>query len=309
MGLAVTLSSVAAAAGRGAEDSAPDAKRAYGYLFQLCRIGPRISGSRGMSRQQQLIGKHFAQFDCELQYKPFDARHTLTGTPMRMNKDIISWNPRAEQRVLLCCHYDTRPLPDRDRNPTNRRQGVFLGANDGASGVALFMELAHHMDSLPENRGVDFVLFDGEELIYGDQGEYFLGSTYFAEAYRDNPDGPRYQAGVLVDMIADRNLQIYMEKNSVNYAPDVTKSVWQSAAQLGVEEFVDRVKHEVRDDHLPLNEIAKIPTCDVIDFDFPHWHTTRDAPNACSGESLAKVAKVLLHWLQTSAPTINATSK
>jgi len=297
---AVVLLGTLGASAHAAEDSPPDAKRAFRYLSQLSRIGPRVSGSRGMSRQQQLISKHFANFECELKYQPFDARHPLTGDPVRMNNVIISWNPQAKQRVLLCCHYDTRPLPDRDRNPANRRQGVFLGANDGASGVALCMELAHHMGSIPANRGVDFVFFDGEELVYGDRGEYFLGSTHFAEDYRDHPDGQRYSAGILFDMIADRNLRIYMEKNSLKYAPELTKSLWQSAAQAGVDEFVPRAKHEVRDDHLPLNEIAKIPTCDVIDFDYPYWHTVQDVPNSCSGKSLAKVAKVLLHWLRNA---------
>ncbi|TWU12794.1 alkaline phosphatase isozyme conversion aminopeptidase [Symmachiella macrocystis] len=284
---------------RAAEGAHPDAKRAFGYLAQICRIGPRISGSRGMMRQQQLIGKHFAAFDCEVKYQPFDVRHPLTGNPVRMNNIIISWNPQVKERVLLGCHYDTRPLPDRDRDANQRQQGVFLGANDGASGVALFMELAHHMKNLPATCGVDFVIFDGEELVYGNRGEYFLGSTYFAENYRDHPVEERYTAGVLVDMVADRNLRIYVEKNSLKYAPNVTKSIWKSAEQVGVDEFVPRAKHEVRDDHLPLNEIAKIPTCDIIDFDYPYWHTTRDVPNSCSGKSLAKVAKVLLHWLRT----------
>jgi len=296
---AATLVGTLVAVARAKGDSHPDAKRAFGYLSQICRLGPRVSGTRGMMRQQQLIGKHFAQFDCEVKYQPFDVRHPLTGNPVRMNNVIISWNPQVKERVLLCCHYDTRPLPDRDRDSVKRQQGVFLGANDGASGVALFMELAHHMAALPESVGVDFVIFDGEELVYGDRGEYFLGSTNFAENYRDHPVEQRYAAGILVDMVADRNLRIYMEKNSLKFAPELTKSVWKSAAEVGVDEFVARAKHEVRDDHLPLNEIAKIPTCDIIDFDYPYWHTTRDVPNSCSGKSLAKVAKVLLHWLRT----------
>ncbi len=277
-----------------------DHKRAFGYLSGICRIGPRISGSRGMRRQQRLIVKHFSQFECDVKYQPFDAKHPLTGNPVRMSNIIISWNPKARDRVLLCCHYDTRPLPDRDRNPTARRQGTFLGANDGASGVALFMELAHHMSAIKPTYGVDFVMFDGEELIYGDRGEYFLGSKHFAEDYKNHPPAHRYVYGVLIDMVADRNLRIYMEKNSWRYAPDLTKSIWDAAAEQQVSEFVAQTKHEVRDDHLPLNEIAKIPTCDIIDFDFPQWHTTKDVPNACSGRSLAKVGKVLLYWLQNA---------
>ncbi len=160
------------------------------------------------------------------------------------------------------------------------------------------MELAHHMANIDPTYGVDFVIFDGEELIFGDQGEYFLGSKHFAEYYRDHPTDFSYVYGVLIDMIADRNLEIFMEKNSFRHAPELTKSIWQSAAQLQITEFVPKTKHEVLDDHLPLNEIAKIPTTDIIDFDYPYWHTTKDIPNACSGESMVKVGQVLLHWLQ-----------
>jgi len=285
-----------------AAEAQPDAKRAFGYLTQICRIGTRISGSPGMTRQQQLIAKHCANFDCEVKFQPFDATHPLTGAAVRMNNIIVSWHPETKRRVLLCCHYDTRPLPDRDRNQFQRERGTFLGGNDGASGVALFMELAHHMDSIRPEFGVDFVFFDGEELIYGPRGEYFLGSKFFAKSYRDEPPEHRYEYGILVDMIGDRNLRIYMEKKSLHYAPELTKSIWDSAKQLKIREFVPRLKHDVRDDHLPLNEIARIPTCDIIDFDYPHWHTTRDLPNACSGESLVKVASVLLHWLQSPLP-------
>ena len=104
-------------------------------------------------------------------------------------------------------------------------------------------------------------------------------------------------AGVLVDMIADRSLQLYMEKNSLNKAPEVTRSVWAVAKRMRVKEFIARSKYEVRDDHLALNDIAGIPTCDIIDFDYRYWHTTRDTPIQCSAASLTKVGKVLLQWM------------
>jgi Zn-dependent M28 family amino/carboxypeptidase len=212
-----------------------------------------------------------------------------------MSNLIVTWNPKATDRVLICCHYDTRPFPDRDRrNP----RGLFVGANDGASGVALLMELGNHMQDLHPSRGVDFVFFDGEELVYHDQGKFFLGSTYFAEQYRDAPPPYRYAAGVLLDMVGDSNLDLFPEKNSVRLAPGVTKSLWTIAKSLKIREFHQTPKHEVSDDHLSLNEIAHIPTCDVIDFDYPYWHTTMDVPNRCSGESLVKVGRVLVRWLE-----------
>jgi glutaminyl-peptide cyclotransferase len=277
----------------------PDPDRAFGYLQELCKLGPRYSGSPGMDAQQQLIARHFAKFPCKLSYQSFDHPHPLSGVPVRMNNIVISWQPEATERVLLACHYDTRPLPDMDPNPAQARQGRFLGANDGASGVALFMELAHHLAELNPRYGVDFVLFDGEELIYGNRGEFFAGSIHFATEYKQHPPAHRYLACVLVDMIGDRNLAIYQERNSLKHAPRLVESVWAAAARAGVKEFIPKPRHEVRDDHLPLNEIAAIPAIDLIDFDYPHWHTSKDVPAQCSGASLAKVGTVLLEWLHT----------
>lgn len=277
-----------------------DAERAFGYLEQICEIGPRMSGSEGMDRQQQLLSEHFTRLDAKVGFQTFDAPHPRTGRPVRMSNLVVSWHPESKVRVLLCCHYDTRPLPDRDSNPTQASSGKFIGANDGGSGVALFMELGNHLAEIEPTYGVDFVFFDGEEFVWGNPAdeEWFLGSRHFAKRYRDEPPEHKYVYGVLVDMIGDKNLQIFQEVYSLKYASQLTGSIFKTAARLGVKEFVAKKKHEVRDDHLPLNQIAKIPTCDLIDFDYPHWHTTRDVPSSCSGASLAKVGKVLLAWLQ-----------
>jgi glutaminyl-peptide cyclotransferase len=271
-----------------------DAARAYGYLQKICRIGPRPSGSRGMAEQQSLIAEHFSRLGAQVSYQPFDAADPVSGQPVRMSNLIVTWNPKATERVFIACHYDTRPFPDRDRrNP----RGVFLGANDGASGVALLMELGNHMQDLHPSRGVDFIFFDGEELVYQTTGRYFLGSTYFATQYRDAPPPHRYAAGVLIDMIGDKDLDIFPEKTSVRLAPGVTRSVWAAAKSLKQREFHPTPRHEISDDHVPLNEIAHIPTCDVIDFDYPYWHTAQDVASRCSGESLVKVGRVLARWL------------
>ncbi|HSG73158.1 MAG TPA: M28 family peptidase, partial [Planctomycetaceae bacterium] len=142
-----------------------DGDRAYKHLVEICKIGARISGSPGMTRQQKLIVDHFEKLGATVTYQGFDVAHPLTGNPVRMNNLIVSWDPKAEERILLCCHYDTRPFPDRDRfNP----RGIFYGANDGASGVALFMEMGESIKTLkiPHGYGVDMVFFDGEELVY-----------------------------------------------------------------------------------------------------------------------------------------------
>ena len=274
-----------------------DERRAFGYLEQICKLGPRPSASEGMTKQQELIVEHFTKLGAKVSFQEFDTPHPKKGTPVRMRNVIVSWHPQAKERVLLCCHYDTRPFPDQD---PYRPKGTFLGANDGASGVALFMELAHSLPHLKPTFGVDFVLFDGEEFIFQrDGGKYFLGSEYFAKQYRERPPAHRYVCGVLVDMIGDKTLTIRQEPNSVKHAPGVVRSVFETARSLGIKEFIARpMDREINDDHIPLNEIAKIPTADLIDFDYPPWHTTKDKPSECSGASLVKVGRVLLTWLQ-----------
>lgn len=280
-----------------------DAQRAEGYLRTICDLGPRPSGSAAMTKQQELLVDFFTNAGAVVELQPFTARHPETGNAVEMNNLIVRWYPDRPDRYLLCAHYDTRPYPDRD--PDNPK-GRFVGANDGASGVAAMMELSHHLGTLPDNVGVDMVLFDGEELVYVDRRDtYFLGSTHFAQQYAAKRQPRPYRAGILIDMIGDRELRIYYERNSWNYAREVCKSVFQTAADLNVDAFVPRVRHEVRDDHLPLNEIARIPTIDLIDFDYPrpgigvpqYWHTTKDVPENCSGHSIATVVYVVHQWL------------
>ena len=279
-----------------------DGDRAFRYLEQICEIGPRISGTPGMQRQQEIIETHFSQLGAEVRYQEFDVAHPQTGEPVRMRNMIVSWNPESSERLLVCCHYDTRPRPDQEPLPFNRDK-PFIGANDGGSGVAVLMEMGHHMRNVKSRFGVDFVFFDGEELVYDRNDPYFLGSEHFSRLYRDRAGAPPlYVAGVLLDLVAGKNLRLYYEKNSLKLAPEVTRSIWETAQRLNVREFITRRKHEVLDDHLALNRIAGIPTADIIDFDYPHWHRRNDLPAACSGESMAKVANVVLEWLSTYDP-------
>lgn len=283
-----------------AEEQPPinlDERRAFGYLEEVCKLGPRPSASVGMTKQQELLAEHFTKLGAQVRLQEFDTPHPKTGVPVRMKNLIVSWHPQSKERVLLCCHYDTRPFPDRDKN---RPKGPFIGANDGGSGVALFMEMGHSLPKIQPTFGVDMVFFDGEEFIFQrDGGKFFLGSEHFAQQYRDRPPPHRYVCGVLVDMIGDKNLKIPIEPLSQKFAPKVTRSVWATARTLGIKEFVEKPHpHDINDDHVPLNEIAKIPTADLIDFDYQWWHTTNDKPQQCSGASLVKVGRVLLTWLQ-----------
>ncbi|WP_419189237.1 M28 family peptidase [Stieleria marina] len=281
-----------------------DASRSFSYLQQLCDIGRRPSGSPGMQQQQELLAKHFRQRGAQVSLQTFQIRHPENGSDVSLANLIASWHADRPKRYLICAHYDTRPFPDQDRN---NPKGVFVGANDGASGTAGLMELANQMNDLPDDVGVDLVAFDGEEFVF-QQGrdDYFLGSTFFAQKYKATPPAVPYRAGVLLDMIGDRELRIYYERNSLRYAPKVARQIWGVARKLRVRAFIPKERHEIQDDHLPLNRIAEIPTVDLIDFDYPregfgapsYWHTEQDVPANCSGESIAAVVWVVHEWLK-----------
>jgi hypothetical protein len=285
------------AADRG--DAAFDAKRAMGYLERLCKIGPRISGSEGMKKQQELLKKHFEDLGGKVELQKFTARQKSRPEPVEMANLIVSWHAERQRRVILCSHYDTRPIADQE--PDRRKwDDPFLSANDGTSGVALLMELAHQMKDLKTQVGVDFVFFDGEEYIFDPRPEgdkYFFGSEYFAGSYQKNRPRHVYTAAVLLDMIAGKNPHFPVEQNSWFNAGRLLEELWNIAATEGCDAFKKEEGPNVRDDHLALNR-AGIPAVDIIDFDYPHWHRLTDLPENCSGDSMRQVARVLTVWLQ-----------
>lgn len=274
-----------------------DGAKAYEYLKQICALGPRPSGSPGMAAQQRMLVEHFQRRGARVELQRFQFPHPLEGRMMAMANLVVTWHPDRKERILLCTHYDTLPYPLMDRqNP----KGVFIGANDGGSGTALLMALGERMATLETAYGVDFVLFDAEEFLFHPQGRYFLGSEFFSRQYVENPPAHRYRQGVLLDMVGDADLQIYQERNSLSWPRTraLVEEIWKVAGALGVKEFVPRKKYEISDDHLALNNIAGIPTCDIIDFDYPPWHTQADTPDKCSSLSLAKVGWVIQEWLR-----------
>ncbi|NQU24988.1 MAG: M28 family peptidase [Candidatus Nealsonbacteria bacterium] len=271
--------------------------RAYGYLKQLCEIGPRRSGSPGMAAQQKLLEEHFRKRGGQVRWQRFETEHPENGSKVPIANLIVHWHPQRTERVLLCTHYDTLPFPMLD--PKNKR-GRFVGANDGASGVAVLMELANEMPKLNCKYGVDFVLFDAEEFLFREDGRFFIGSEHFARQYVSNPPTYRYRFGVLLDMIGDKDLRIYQESYSMSWddSRPLVKELWATADRLGVQEFVAQRGDWIRDDHVSLHEIAGIPCCNIIDFDYPPWHTQNDVPEMCSPLSLAKVGWVIREWLR-----------
>jgi len=291
----------AAAAGAIATEPQFSGARAFGHLTAIAALGPRPSGSHGMARQRDLVVAHFQAAGGRVTRQPFQIRDRRTGRPVTMENLIVEWHPDRTDRVLLGAHYDTRPFPDRD--PADPR-GVFLGVNDGGSGVAALMELAAAVRALDGPVGVDFVLFDAEEYVFAPRDPYCLGSNFFARQYaaaRQAGTLPyHYRCGVILDMVADRDLEIFQEQQSASW-PDtqpVVDALWGAAARMGVRQFVPRPKYTIEDDHVPLRMIGRIPTCDVIDFDYAQWHTTQDTLEHCSAESLEAVGSVVLEWLR-----------
>ena len=307
-GLALFLvQSMSASAGIADPVPAPiNGDRAYGYLKQICALGPRPAGSAANGRQRKLVAEHFRAAGGEVREQPFSGNDPLSGKPVAMVNLVGSWFSERTSRILLTAHYDTRPFPDLDPDPEKRR-APFLGANDGASGVALLMEIANHLRESTTHFGVDLVLLDGEELVYEEAGAhdmelYFLGSRHFGRTYaadrRAGRSRDRYVAGILFDMVGDKDLILDQEVNSLRLQRKLVAEVWGVAARLKERVFRPQVGPEVYDDHLPLNDYG-IPTIDLIDFAYPAWHTTADRPEACSGESLARVGRVVTAWLNS----------
>lgn len=282
-----------------------DGEKAYQHLVDVCKFGPRVSGSQAMKLQQDYIRKYLTDAGAQVQFQSWDIRHPETGQPVTLSNIFGRFHPERTERILLACHYDTRPYADED--PDNPR-APFVGANDGASGVGLLLELARHINAVDTKYGVDVVFLDAEEFIFDrERDPFFVGSTYLAEKYRSADINFHYKWGILVDMVGDKDLQIYQERNSISWRDTrpLVLDVWRVAKKLNIPEFVSRPRHTVNDDHVPLHDIGGIPIIDIIDFDYPspgygpkYWHTTKDVPENCSADSMAKVGKVILTWLQ-----------
>lgn len=280
-----------------------DPERALKYLSKLCDIGPRISASEGMKKQQEIIEKHFKDLGATVTRQEFKAKQRSRKEETAMVNIIVSWHPNKERRILLCTHYDTRPIADQEPNRNNWNK-PFVSANDGTSGVAFFMELGNHMKDLKSDFGVDFVLFDGEEYVFetnrlGGGDKYFFGSEYFADEYVKSKGKRkhRYESALLFDLFAGKDAQLKVEEYSFGAAPKLVEQVWGIAKGLGAKSFKYEAGPAVQDDHLALIR-AGIPAIDIIDFDYPHWHKLTDTADKVSGAQLAEVSKVITVWLQ-----------
>lgn len=256
-------------------------ERAYRDVQYQVEFGPRTPGSDAHTKTVEWIVNELraAGWSVEIQ------EHSHHGLPVR---NIIARRGVGESIVLLGAHYDSRLQSSQETRHDLRLKPV-PGANDGASGVAVLLELAR---TLPEtlNDEIWLVFFDAE-----DQGElpgwesWSVGANLFVQNLEEKPS-----VAVIIDMIGDSDLNLFFERNS---DADTMRAIWAVAQQSGFEDlFIPQYKHSILDDHIPFIK-AGIPAVDIIDFDYPYWHTRQDTPDKVSPESLKAVGLTLTRWL------------
>ncbi len=274
-----------------------DDRHAFFLLEAQCALGPRNPGSMGHAQCIEFLQRELSFWADTVFLQTFTYDSKDRGTTLELSNIIGRLKPDVHERILLCAHWDTRPVADHDPNPDNRDTPI-LGANDGASGVAVLLEIARRCALEPPDIGVDIVLFDGEDYgIDGSPTDWLIGSKYFAT----HPVIPRVRYGILLDLIGDRDLHIPIEDASFAYAREIVEKIWRAAGDLGIAAFENKFGLAVYDDHIPLNEVG-LPTVDIIDFDYEFWHTVRDTPAECSPQSLEDVGRVLLHVIYNEKP-------
>lgn len=259
-----------------------DGQRAYGWVERQCALGPRVPGSAARDAAAEMFRAELEALGWTVAEQGFDYH----GVRVR---NVLAWRGEGEA-VLVGAHYDSRASADRE----DPMQAV-PGANDGASGAAVLLELARTVEVNWRKQRVYLAFFDAE-----DQGElngwpWSVGAEAMAAGWEASGHPP-LQAVVIVDMVGDADLQLFYDGNS-----DATlrETLWTLAAQAGYAAFVPRVKYFMIDDHLPFAQRG-IPAVDVIDFDYPYWHTTRDTPDKVAPTSLEAVGRVVEVWLEGS---------
>ena len=263
-------------------DTTFDRNRAYQDVVAQMDFGPRITGTEGNLNCAAYIVEQLEQSHWAVEFQNFTYRDTQV-------RNIIGHaNVGKGSVVVLGAHYDTRRWADQD--PAHPRDPV-PGANDGASGVAILLELARVINLNKIHHEIWLAFFDAEDDGQIDGWDWIIGSSYMANHLSGDP-----QAMILVDMVGDSSQNIYLDGNS---DPVLSQKVWTVAAQLGYDSyFISRVKYTMTDDHIPFAKRG-IPSIDIIDFDYPYWHTTADTADKVSPISLERVGHTLKIFLET----------
>lgn len=274
------------------------------YVKSQLDFGPRIPGSEAHRRTGDWIVAQMRE-RADTVVEQSWTHVTMSGDTLPMRNILARYRPRASERVLYVTHWDTRPISDQAKDSAERQLPV-PGANDGASGVALFIALGDALRKTPPNVGLDLLFVDGED--YGDfpndgdlaaAKDVLIGSRYFAQHLPTEGYTPLY--GVLWDMIGDRDLQIFQEGYSIRRAPEVVDLVWSKAADLGYSRYFVRTPGQyIIDDQVPLLD-AGLHVIDVIDYTFPYHHTPQDTFDKVSASSLQVVGDVALSLVTGSS--------
>ncbi len=258
-----------------------DGDEAYTWITRQCDLGYRIPGTDAHRETGDLIITTLAALEWQVDTQVFD----YSGVTVR---NLLA-SRGSGPAVLLGAHYDTRRQADQENAAV-----PVMGANDGASGVAVLLELARVLDVESAGKRIYLAFFDAEDSGNLDGWDWIVGSSYMAEHWGDAGESP-LEAMVLVDMVGDRDLQVYFERNS---DASQTTEIWDIAGTLGYgAQFIPEYRHSMLDDHIPFVRMG-IPAVDIIDFDYPYWHTTQDTPDKVSAESLAAIGRTIEAWLE-----------
>ena len=288
------------------------ADSAFMFCQKQCDFGPRTMNSEAHELCGQWIVEKFQSYGM----KVTEQRATLTGfdgTPLLSNNIIAQYQPEAEQRIMICAHWDSRPWADNDPDEANHNKPV-MAANDGASGVGVMLEIARLLQadtcSLPI--GVDFVCFDAEDWgSHDDNDSWALGAQHWAKKYKLstlNSQLSTIRYGILLDMVGGQGARFYQEGYSKYYANHVVKRVWKAAAIAGYSSYFPQEDGGgITDDHGPVNEVAGIPCIDIINYypdcdqsSFgPTWHTINDDMDHLDRNTLKAVGQTLIQVIYT----------
>lgn len=277
-----------------------DQDKAWAHLVNQVNFGPRVPNTKAHDDCEAYILNETKKYCDDAHEQKFTHRWSKTGQVLPMENIIGTQNwANASVRIVLATHWDSRPEADQDPNPANRNTPI-PGANDGASGVAVMLELMRVLKQDAPTVGVMYFFTDGEDLGPGED-EMYLGSVYFADRLNEIKPPPTY--GILLDMIGSKNVSIPMEYNSVQAAPQLMNAFYNHAQLIGLGGTFPKVQgDQIDDDHLPLIDRGLL-TIDLIDFDYqPYWHSVDDTPAHCSADSLGKVGKMMESWFTMPKP-------
>jgi len=272
-----------------------DGELAYRFLKEQCDIGPRFPGSEGHLKTKEYYKEYLRTRSHSLEIMDEKIKHPYKDKILNLTNFMARFYPKRENRIMFMAHWDTREIADKDPIKSNRDKPI-LGANDGASGIAILMVLAEILNNNPLNKiGVDLLFLDGEDMgEAGDLSGFGLGTLEFT---KDMPMPlPKY--AICLDMVADAEPSFKMEPFSLQQAPWLVYKVWNLANSLGYSEFNSKIGNAVYDDHRVLYLNSGIPSIDIIDFEYPnadtnYWHTLDDTPENCSARTLGIVGDVV----------------